>query len=69
MARLTRRQMAALLTAAPLAAQNAPPPKETQPEMAPKTVQQAMDQVKQTREKLQNLSVPTSLEPAFAFKV
>jgi hypothetical protein len=35
--------------------------------MAPKTVQEAMDQVKKTREKLQNLSVPMSLEPAFAF--
>lgn len=67
MSRLTRREMAALLTAAPLAAQRASPPPETQPEMAPKTVQEAMDQVKKTREKLQNLSVPMSLEPAFAF--
>ena len=70
MARFTRREVTILLAAAPLAAQTTVPP-QTKPAFrpAPKTVQEADQQVSETSEKLRSFNLPMSVEPAFTFKV
>jgi len=69
MARFTRREVTILLAAASLAAQTVPP--ETKPAFrpAPKTVEEADQQVRETSEKLRAFNLPMSVEPAVTFKV
>lgn len=79
-ARMSRRRMAALLTATPLAAQVASPPatQKTPPLGAPapappsatpdQKLQKAYDDVRQISARLSKLEVPMNVEPAFAFK-
>jgi hypothetical protein len=69
MARFTRREVTLLLAAAPLAAQTVPPQTKPAFRPAPKTVQEADQQVTETSEKLRSLNLPMSVEPAFTFKV
>jgi hypothetical protein len=70
MARFTRRELTLLFAAAPLAAQTPPPPEtKAQFQPAPKTVQEADQQVAKTSEKLRNFNLPMNVEPAFTFKV
>jgi hypothetical protein len=64
MVRFTRRELTKLLAVLPLAAQTTPPAKKP----APQTVQQAIDLVAESREKLRVLDVPMNMEPAFSFK-
>jgi hypothetical protein len=68
MARFTRREVTLLLAATPLAAQTVPP--QTQPAFrpAPKTVEQADQQINETSEKLRSINLPMNVEPAFVFK-
>jgi hypothetical protein len=68
MVRFTRRELTKLLAASPLAAQAVPPVKQDTRENAPQTVQQALDLVGESHEKLRALEVPMSAEPAFSFK-
>jgi hypothetical protein len=77
---MSRRRMAALLAAAPLAAQVASPPatQKTPPLGAPtpappsatpdQKLQKAYDDVRQISARLSKLEVPMNVEPAFAFK-
>ncbi len=79
-ASISRRRMAALLTAAPLAAQVASPPaaQKTPPLGAPtpapnsatpdQKLQKAYDDIRQISNRLAKLEVPMNVEPAFAFK-
>lgn len=70
----TRRELAGLLTALPLAAQSDPPtqkhpPTAAQPSSAAAdSLAKANDEVRQTGEKLRAIDVPMDLEPAFQFK-
>lgn len=78
--RVSRRDLAALLAAAPLAAQVASPPatQKTPPLGAPapappsttpdQKLQKAYDDVRQVSTRLAKLEVPMNTEPAFAFK-
>jgi hypothetical protein len=68
MARFTRREVTLLLAATPLAAQTVPP--QTKPALrpAPKTLEEADQQVRETSEKLRSFTLPMSIEPAFVFK-
>ncbi len=73
--RLTRRQAAALLAAAPLAAQvvsttppvgsPAPPSPAATPEQR---VEKANADVRQVSERLSKIEVPMNVEPAFTFR-
>jgi hypothetical protein len=79
-ARVSRRRIAALLTAAPLAAQVASPPatQKTPPQGAPtpaspsatpdQKLQKAYEDVRRVSARLAKLEVPMNVEPAFAFK-
>ncbi|HXE12385.1 MAG TPA: hypothetical protein VN633_09710 [Bryobacteraceae bacterium] len=70
MARLTRREAAALVFTAPLLAQSGPPPQTPQQVTpAPQTVSAAADEVRQAGQKLRAIQVPMNIEPAFLFKV
>jgi hypothetical protein len=69
MARLTRRELAALVAVAPLAAQSVPASTQPQPISAPSTLEAATKQVQQAGEQLRALAVPMSVEPAFKFRV
>ena len=77
---LTRRQVAVLVAASPLAAsplalqvtstvppQGAPAP-PTQPATPQERIQKAYADVRKISDQLAKLEVPTSLEPAFAFR-
>jgi hypothetical protein len=68
MARFTRREVTLLLAATPLAAQTVPPQTKPPFRPAPKTVQEADQQVSETSEKLRSLQLPMSVEPAFVFR-
>jgi hypothetical protein len=70
MARLTRREAAALVFTAPLLAQSSPPPQGPQPQTsAPRSVAAADNEVRQAVQKLRAIEVPMDVEPAFLFKV
>jgi hypothetical protein len=69
MACLTRREMAALLFAAPALAQTSPAASNEQAPPAPRTLDAANDLVRQAADKLKALSVAIDVEPAFVFKV
>lgn len=73
--RMTRRQIAALLAASPIAAQvtsTVPPQGAPAPPAPPATPQARMEKayanVRKVSDRLSKLEVPTSLEPAFAFR-
>jgi hypothetical protein len=78
--RISRRRVAALLAATPLAAQVASPPttQKTPPLGVPtpappsatpeQKLQKAYDDVRQISVRLSKLEVPMNVEPAFAFK-
>lgn len=68
MARLTRREVAAFLTVAPLAAQTAAPPSQPSTGAPASSLQKAYQDVAETGEKLRAISVPMTVPPAFAFK-
>lgn len=69
MARLTRREAAALVFTAPLLAQSGPPPRDTrQTTPAPQTVAGADGDVLEAGRKLGMIEVPMNVEPAFVFK-
>jgi hypothetical protein len=68
MARFTRREVALLFAAAPFAAQTVPPQTKPAFRPAPKTVQEADQQVAETSGKLRSFDLPMSVEPAFVFK-
>lgn len=68
MARFTRREVTLLLAATPLASQTVPPQTKPAFRPAPKTVQDADQQVSETSEKLRSLNLPMDVEPAFVFK-
>ncbi len=78
--RITRRQAAALLGVAPLAAQVATPPATSkappvgapapaQPAATPEQrLQKAYADIRQISDRLRNIEVPMNVEPAFAFR-
>jgi hypothetical protein len=73
--RLTRRQWAALVAAAPLAAQvtsKVPPqgaPAPAQPAATPQQkLQKAYSDVRASSDKLSKIEVPMNVEPAFMFR-
>lgn len=72
---MTRRQMAALVAAAPLAAQvtsKVPPqgvPVPSQPAATPQEkLQKAYADIRAVSDRLSKMEVPMDLEPAFAFR-
>ncbi len=79
-ARISRRRVAALLAAAPLAAQvTSPPTTQKIPPLGAPTpaspaatpeqkLQKAYDDIRQVSARLSKLEVPMNVEPAFAFK-
>ena len=68
MRRPTRRELAALLGALPLAArQNRPTPAEPKTPAAD-SLTKAVNEVRETSGKLRAMNVPMDLEPAFRFK-
>ncbi|MDQ2842659.1 MAG: hypothetical protein M3Y72_16780 [Acidobacteriota bacterium] len=73
---LTRRELTALLSAAPLAAQvtsTVPPVGAPAPPNLPTTpqerMQKAMSDVRQVSDRLSKIQVPMNVEPAFSFRV
>jgi hypothetical protein len=72
---LTRRQLAALLSAVPVAAQVAttPPigaPQPPKPSATPEQrLQKAFSDVRDVSHRLSQIEVPMDLEPAFSFRV
>ena len=69
MGRISRRQLAILLAISPLAAQTPPPPAVAGASQgSPETLAQAVDDVRQSSERLQKMVIPMDVEPAFSFK-
>lgn len=72
---MTRRRWAALISAAPLAAQvttSKPPvgaPASTEPAATPEArMQKAYSDIRQVSDTLSKIEVPMSVEPAFSFR-
>ena len=61
--KVSRRQLAGILAAAPLAAQEAPKPATAEADL-----EAALKQIRDNAEDLRKRKVPTSLEPSFAFR-
>ncbi|HXR77891.1 MAG TPA: hypothetical protein VN737_18070 [Bryobacteraceae bacterium] len=68
MARPTRREIAALLVVAPIAAQTSAPPSQPSIGAPASTLQTAYRDVADTSRKLGAISVPMDAPPAFVFK-
>jgi len=69
MARFTRREVAILVAASPFAAQTVPPKNKPPFKPAPRTVEQAVQDVREVSDKLRSFDLPMSVEPAFSFRV
>jgi hypothetical protein len=69
MVRPTRREIAALLVVAPIAAQTSAPPSQPSTEAPASMLQAAYRDVADTSQKLRTISVPMDVPPAFVFKV
>jgi len=68
MARPTRREIAALLVVAPIAAQTAAPPSQPSTGAPASSSQKAFQEVAGGGEKLRAISIPMDVAPAFVFK-
>jgi len=68
MARLTRREIAALLVVAPLAAQTAATSSQPAVDAPASALQKAHHDVAEAGEKLRAIAVPMDVSPAFVFK-
>lgn len=68
MARPTRREIAALLVVAPIAAQTAAPPSQPSTGAPGNSLQKAFQDVAGSGEKLRAISIPMDVAPAFVFK-
>jgi hypothetical protein len=71
MARFTRREIATLFAAGPIAAQQAlfTAPPEQKPVGSASSLEKATHQVAESSRELQAMDIPVSVEPAFTFKV
>jgi hypothetical protein len=68
MSRITRREWAALLGAAPLAAQIVSKDVPPRPAAPAQTIQKAYADVRRISDRLAQIEVPMNVEPAFVFR-